>query len=180
MQAVKSKVSDTLNQQVPGYQGMTSKYGATTQLLEDIKSATAIGGKAKADTIFTKLTTALRADKQFRLDMLNELQSKGAQPELMDQIAGLNMSSAIPKGLVGKGADIGAAFALLGHYFDPKYIPMILATSPRVVGEFAHALGMTKNAVSAVVGAVNKVSAKAATGAAAAAPQASQAPRTAQ
>jgi hypothetical protein len=174
--AVKSKVSDILNNQVSGYKELTSKYTSASQLLDDIKSATSIGGRAKADTIFTKLTTALKGDKEFRLEMLEEMQSKGAQPQLMEHIAGINMSSAIPKGLVGKGADIGAAFAVLGHFFNPHYIPMLLATSPRVVGEFVHALGYSRNAASAIIGALNKVAGKTITGSAAAAPQASQAP----
>ncbi len=176
VQAVKSKVSDVLKEQVPGYTDMTAKYGATSQLLDDIKSATGVGGKAKADTIFTKLTTALKGDKEFRLEMLGQMQAKGAQPDLMEQIAGINMSSAIPKGLVGKSADVGAAFAILGHYFSPQMIPALLATSPRVVGEFVHALGMTKGAASAITGAIAKASGAAITGGAAAAPQATQAP----
>lgn len=174
VQAVKSKVSDVLNTQVPGYQEMTGKYAATAQLLDDIKSATGIGGRAKADTIFTKLTTAMKADKEFRLQMLGELQAKGAAPDLMEQIAGTNMSSLVPKGLVGKAEGIGAAFAILGHYFQPQYIPMLLATSPRVVGEFAHALGLTQGAASTVVGAVNKIAAKGITGSIGAGPQSNQ------
>lgn len=179
VQSVKGKVSNILNTQVPGYQDMTAGYAKATNLLDDIKSATGVGGKAKVDTIFTKMTTALKGDKELRLEVMKQMQADGAQPDLMSQIAGTNMQSFVPKGLVGRGTDVYAAFALLGHFFQPQYIPMLLSTSPRVVGEFVRTLGMSKNAVSAIVGAVNKGAAKAATGSLGAAPQASlsQAPK---
>ena len=176
VQAVKGKVSTILNTQVPGYQEMTAGYSKATGLLDDIKSATGVGGKAKIDTVFTKMTTALKGDKELRLEVMKQMQSEGAQPDLMSQIAGTNMQSFIPKGLVGKGADVGAAFAILGHYFQPQYIPLLLATSPRVVGELVRTLGMSKDAVSAITGAVTKGTAKAVTGATGAAPQASLSP----
>jgi|ERR1035437_6018006 hypothetical protein len=96
VQTIKSKVMNILNDQVPGYQDMTQKYSQATQLLDDIKSATGVGGKAKVDTVFTKLTTAMKGDKELRLEIMNEMQSKGAQPDLMSKIAGINMQSLIP------------------------------------------------------------------------------------
>lgn len=170
---IKNVVTSELNK-APGYKDLTSGYAKASNLLDDIQSATTIGGKAKVDTVFTKLTTALKGDKELRLQMLKEMQAQGAQPDLMGQISGINMSSVIPRGLVGKGADVGAAFAVLGHYFNPQYIPMILATSPRVVGEFVHVLGMGKDAVSAITHAINKYGAKAITGPAVATPLSSQ------
>jgi len=153
VQAVKSKVTNILKEQVPGYSEMTQNYSNASQLLDDIKSATGIGGKAKVDTIFTKLTSALKGDKELRLEILKDIQSKGAQPDLMAKIAGLNMQSLIPKGLVGKGIDVG----LLLHFFDPKFIPVLLSTSPRIVGEFVRALGMGVEKTKVILDTINKL-----------------------
>src|SRR4029077_17695994 len=155
VQAVKTRVSGILNTQVPGYQDMTQGYQKATGLLDDIRSATGAGGNSKVDTVFTKLTTAMKGDKDLRLQVLQQMQAQGAQPDLMGQIAGINMKSYVPRGLVGKGTDIGAAFAIIGHFFQPQYIPMLLATSPRVVGEFVRTLGMTSAKTSAVMNAIN-------------------------
>jgi hypothetical protein len=163
-----------LQDQVPGYSDMTQGYAKASQLLDDIKSATGVGGNAKVDTVFTKLTTAMKADKELRLEVMNEMQAQGAQPNLMAKIAGTNMQSLIPKGMVGKGLDIGAAFAVLGHFFNPTYIPMLLATSPRVVGEFVRATGIGTDHASAIMKAVNSVGGKIPTGAATAVPQSNQ------
>jgi hypothetical protein len=157
VQAVKGKVSSTLNTSVPGYREMTGKYQAASQLLDDIKSATGVGSKAKADTVFTKMTTAMKADKELRLEIMKTLQAQGDEPHLMDKIAGINMQSWIPRGLVGKGADIAAAYSFLFHSFNPQFIPALLSTSPRVVGEFVRAMGLGTEKTAKVLNAINTV-----------------------
>jgi hypothetical protein len=142
VQAVKSKVSDILNKEVPGYGAMTSDYAKATQLLSDIKSATGVGGKSSVDTVFTKLTSAMRGDKQMRLEVIREMTNAANTPDLEAKIAGINMQSLIPKGLVGRGADMAAIFGALSHVFNPQFIPTILATSPRLMGEFVNSLGV--------------------------------------
>lgn len=156
--SIKNSVQSELNK-APGYKEMTAGYAKASQLLDDIKSATGAGGNAKVDTVFTKMTTALRGDRELRLQLLNELQASGHQPELMSQIAGANMSSYIPKGLM-KYADISAGAGILGHFVQPQFIPMFLATSPRIVGEFLNATGMGKEAITAIVNAVQKYGVK--------------------
>lgn len=153
VQAVKSKVTGILNEQVSGYQDMTKGYATASGLLDEIKSATGVGNNTKVDTAFSKLTTALKGDKELRLEIMNEMQAKGAQPDLMAKIAGINMQSLIPKGLIGKGIDVG----LLLHFFDPKFIPVMLSTSPRIVGEFVRALGMGAEKTKAVLNAINNI-----------------------
>src|SRR3990167_2887016 len=156
VQAVKSKVSTILDAEVSGYKTMTSKYSKASELLDDIKSATAVGSKAKADTIFTKLTTAMKGDKEFRLEVLKQMEAAG-EPTLMDKIAGVNLQSYIPSGLIGRGVDVGAAFQIINGIFNAKFIPLILATSPRIVGEFVQALGYSASKAKTVIDAVNKL-----------------------
>jgi hypothetical protein len=142
VQAVNGKLGTILKKQVPGYSEMTANYQKAGQLLDDIRSATGLGGSAKVDTVFTKLTTALKGDKELRLEILNTMSDLGKQPDLLDKIAGINMSPLVPKGMVGRGIDVGAAYAVLAHAFNPQFLPMLLSTSPRVVGEFINALGL--------------------------------------
>lgn len=157
VQAVKSKVTSTLQDNVPGYRDMTTKYQTASSLLDDIKSATGAGSKAKVDTVFTKMTTAMKADKDLRLEVMQHMQAAGEQPHLMDKIAGINMQSWVPRGLVGKGADVMAAYSFLAHSFNPQYIPVLLMTSPRVVGEFVRAMGVGADKAGKVIDALNTV-----------------------
>lgn len=155
--AVKNKVTGILNEQVPGYSDMTKAYAQASQLLDDIKSATGAGGSAKIDTVFTKLTTALKSDKQLRTEILGEIESKGDQPFLMEKIAGLNLKDWFPKGLIGGGLDVGAGISALAGMFNPQIIPALLMTSPRVMGEFVSALGWTGAKKAAAMKALNTI-----------------------
>lgn len=143
VQGVKGKVGDILKTQVPGYEDMTKNYSRASNLLDDIKSATGAGGNSKSDTVFTKLTTAMKGDKDMRLEVLKEMTQAADKPDLEAKIAGMNMKSLIPKGLVGKMSDVGAAFSALSGVLRPELIPAILTTSPRVVGEFVNGLGVS-------------------------------------
>lgn len=145
--SVKKNLTNVLNKEIPGYSEMTSEYQKVINLLDDIKSATSIGGKAKDDTVFTKLTQAMRADKEFRLEMLAKLQDGSGDPDLMAKIAGINMSSWIPRGIIGRGIDAAGLMSIIGQAFNPQYIPLILSTSPRFVGEILSTIGVAKNKI---------------------------------
>lgn len=173
VQAVKGNVSSILKDQVPGYADMTAKYARASQLLDDIKSATGAGGNAKVDTVFTKLSTAMKADKELRLEVMNEMQSQGAQPDLMAKIAGVNMQRLFPKGLSGK-LDIGAGLAVLTHFVSPEFALALLTTSPRIVGEFVRALGLSAEKTAAIMSVVNKIGGKLPTAALGSVPQSNQ------
>ncbi len=155
VQAVKSKVSNILDTEVEGYKKMTSEYAKASDILDQIKSATGIGGKIKPDTVFSKLTTAMKGDNAFRLEVLKEMEK--TDPTLMNKIAGTNLSSWMPKGLVGKFADWGTIIGILTGHFNPQIIPLMLSTSPRIVGEFVRALGWSANKTNIVLNAINKI-----------------------
>lgn len=157
VQGVKASVQDILYKEVPGYQEMTRNYQNVGNLLDDIKSATGAGGNAKADTVFTKLTTAMKADKEFRLEVLKQIEATPGSSKLMDKIAGINMSSAIPRGLIGRGVDIGSAFSLLLGHFNPSFIPALLSTSPRIVGEFVRGMGLGAQKAADISNAIQKL-----------------------
>jgi hypothetical protein len=58
------------------------------------------------------------------------------------RVAGINMRQMVPCGLVGKGIDVITAYQIIQGAFTPHFIPLMLATSPRIVGEFVRALGI--------------------------------------
>jgi len=157
VQAIKGKVTGILNKEIPGYQKMTSAYQKASNLLDEIKSATGIGTNARPDTVFTKLTTAMKGDKDFRLEVLREMEK--TDPSLMDKIAGSNLSSWVPRGLVGRGADVLSALQILTHGINPSMISVFLGTSPRIVGEFMRATGMASSKISQITGALKKLGA---------------------
>lgn len=149
VQGIKRKVTDILEKEVKGYKEMTSEYQKASSFLDDIRSATGVGTSASSDTIFTKLTTGMKADKEFRLEILREMEK--VDPQLMNKIAGINLSPWMPRGLVGRATDAGAALGALTGLLNPQLIPFILATSPRVVGEFARAAGIASNKINEIL-----------------------------
>lgn len=156
VQGIKRKVTDILESEVKGYKDMTSEYQKTSSFLDDIRSATSVGTSASSDTIFTKLTTAMKADKEFRLEILKEMEK--VDPQLMNKIAGINLSPWMPRGLIGRATDASAALGMLTGFFNPQLIPFLLATSPRVVGEFARATGITTNKINGILNSVKTLS----------------------
>jgi len=150
VQAVKSSVRDVIVENYPKYEKMTQGYQDASEILNNIKSATGLGGKAGYDTVFTKLTRALKSDNSFRKQMLDTIEQKTGS-NLKDYISGANLSGLAPKGIAGQLTDVGVAFQLLRGMFNPAEIPAILSTSPRVVGEFVRALGVgTRNAAKVI------------------------------
>lgn len=163
IQSMKDSTRNVLNSEVPGYQDMTKGYEKASNLINDIKSATSLGKSNNYDAVFTKITSALKGDKDFRLQMLNELQNSSGQ-KLTDALAGHNLSKWIPTGLVGKGVDVAGAYGLLHQVFDPGMIAMAISTSPRIMGEFLGGLGVAKNHITPILQAINKVRLPSATG----------------
>lgn len=155
VQGIKAPVTDLLNKEVPGYKDMTAGYSKISNFLDEIKSATGAGSNAKPDTVFTKLTSAMKGDKEFRLQVMDEMTK--TDPTFMAKVSGTNMSSWIPKGLVGKGIDVSAGLGALSHFFNPAIIPALLGTSPRIVAEFVRALGLGVGQVEPILNAINQM-----------------------
>lgn len=142
IQGVKTVVSDTLKQNVPGYEEMTKGYGQTAQLLDEIKSGTGAGGKAGADTVIKKLTSSLKQNQDFRLEMVKQLEQHSGE-NVLQELSGSSLNSALPRGIVGKGLDIYGLTTLLRGVMDPTAFAEIATSSPRLVGEFVRALGLS-------------------------------------
>ena len=152
---VKNTVAKTLEREVPGYLAMTQDYAKASELLDTMKKAFSLGDRAAVDSAVTKLSMAMRDDREFRRSLINIAQERSGLP-IMDMIAGKQLSSFKPGGLVGRtivGGGIGSALALR----DPAMLGMLLMASPRVMGELFVAMGMTKQVAKKVMGTIGTV-----------------------
>jgi hypothetical protein len=137
--AIKSQITA----QAPGYSDVMRDYSQATDELRNIQSALSLNPKANVDTSLRKLQSIMRNNVSTnygaRTQMASRLTGAGGAADLIPALAGQALSSATPRGIATMG-DIGAigGAALAGH---PAALAAIPATSPRLVGEGAYALG---------------------------------------
>lgn len=135
------KTRKLLVDEVPGYEKMVGDYETASNLERELKSSLSLSGRAGTETMFRKLTQTMKKDDAFRQSLLDELQAV-SPVDLKAQIAGTAFSKAFPDGL-------RSIFLTGTAILDPMKllhaIPAAMLTSPRLVGEFLHALGVAKN-----------------------------------
>lgn len=156
--SLKKTVAETISKQVPQYGQMTAKYAEATNLIKDIESnlmlrKSGISGRITPDQTLRRLTSAMRENFELRRDLVNVLGEKAGE-DLAGQIAGYSAEQWIPRGLFGKGL----ATAQMGYimYLNPKFWPILAASSPRVVGEFLSVYGKGINELSKTAPATYK------------------------
>jgi hypothetical protein len=123
------------------YKSLLSDFSGKTDEIKEIQRQLSLGDKASTDTAFRKLTTVLRTNNEMRkatIQRLNEL----TDGKLLGKIAGQQMNEIIPRGLVGRFADVGLAGKVLAGGAITKLLPMAFLTSPRAVAEITQALGL--------------------------------------
>jgi len=147
VQGVKNVIWDPSNKggilkDVPGYAKLTSQYADDTQFIEQLEKTLSLGGKAAVDTTFKKLISSLKDNNPARNALVTQLNeySKGG---LLPKIAGSDMSQVLPGGLTGLIEKTGGVYALLSGHGLPALTALLTVASPRVVGEFINALGIT-------------------------------------
>ena len=163
---MKKQLTNLLEKNVKGYAEMTADYNKASDLLNDIKQTLSLGGNKAPETVLSKLTRAIQADKGLKKALLNELGTDNRG--LINQLAGNALTNPIPGGLFRKGAGFaGAGKAAFSIFTNPStVVPLLLgigATSPRIVGEFLRALGMANNKIQIVLQALKPIATKTAT-----------------
>jgi len=137
VESMQKVVGDTLKQKVPEYTKLMKNYEEASDLLSDLKGLS-LGGKANPDTIFSKLTTALKGNNEMKNALLAELEAQG-QKNISGAIAGVKMkpsvSGVVRTSLAGGVASIGG--------FQPSDLLIMASTSPRIIAEFVGVLGLT-------------------------------------
>jgi hypothetical protein len=141
--ALRKNVKDRIVEAAPSYGQMTRSYSEATKLIRDVESGLmlrkqGISGRIIADQTLRRLTSAMRDNFVLRRELVNILGQQSGQ-DLAGQIAGQAMSSVIPRGLPGSG--IGVGMGTIAGIINPKFWPVLIASSPRVSAEFLMLFG---------------------------------------
>jgi hypothetical protein len=140
---VTGQVSDVLKQNVDGYEEMTRGYREASEMIEEIEKALSLSDKTSQDTAIRKLSSTMRRNFEFRLEMLKALEQVGGG-DIQAKLAAGAMSSFTPKGLAGALSPFG----LIGSFSIgniPGTLAYLAATSPRLMAEFLSVLRQIKN-----------------------------------
>lgn len=138
---VRTAIKGQINAQAPGYAKVMSDYSDASDELRNIEQTLSLKPNANVDSSLRKLQSIMRnnANTNYgqRVQLGNTL-DENASGLLMPQLAGQALSSPIARGFQGPLSGAGGLTALLTN---PQFLPALAATSPRLVGESAFALG---------------------------------------
>jgi len=141
--SLKNEVKNTIVKNSPQYQQMTTGYEKLLSLQKEIESALVAKqsgnvSKISANRTLRKLTTALKNDREIEQELLAVIGNQTGR-DISGAVAGNAMRSLTPLGLSGTGP------ALLGQLaftaFNPKFWPVLAASSPRISAEFLRMYG---------------------------------------
>ena len=141
-------IKDEIKSQAPMYSKMMNDYSSASDLINEIEKALIGGQKATVDASLRKLQSVMRNNVNtsygHRLQLVKLLEEQGGS-EIIPSLAGMALSEGTPRGIqggvlpVGAGVfgtsagDVATGLAAAGGF--------MLASSPRLVGETAHAIG---------------------------------------
>lgn len=142
--------SEIVNQ-VPDYANTMRGYSQASDTLDDLTKTFSLGETAAKDTSIRKLTSVMRNNVNTnygRREQLMEVLAK-KQPDLPYAVAGQSLNSLTPRGGFSQLSALGG---LAAGYFtvNPATAGYLAASSPRVVGEAAHAAGKIAGAADAI------------------------------
>jgi hypothetical protein len=131
---------DQITNKAPTYAGVMDDYSKASKELSELTSTFSLGERASTDTTLRKLQSIMRNNVNTNYGQRIKLMDILAryEPELPNVIAGQSMSSVAPRGLARLGSVAGG---VLAGTTAPAAIPLLAATSPRLVGEAAYAGG---------------------------------------
>jgi hypothetical protein len=150
---IRGKVRDAIVKHVPEYDDMTKGYADATKLIKDVEADLSLrkqgmSGRVTADKTLRRLMSSMRDNFELRKDLVEILGNKGNQ-DLAGEIAGYSQNTFIPRGLAGTGpALIGSAS--IARFIDPSFASVLVASSPRVQGEFLRLFGKAIGEVKAL------------------------------
>jgi hypothetical protein len=166
--SIRDRVRQTIVDAVPEYNTMTKGYAEATKLIKDIESGLmmrkqGMTGRVTADQTLRRLSSSMRDNFTLRNELVKELGARGAE-DVAGAVAGHTASSWVPRGI--EAAGLGSGTAVLS-YMNPKMLPLLAASSPRIAGEFIQALGYSSKLTKQIVRAIPKFAKDAAAKAAA-------------
>lgn len=141
--SLRNVVDKTIKQAEPRYGQMTKGYSEATKLIKDIESnlmlrKEGMSGRIVADQTLRRLTSAMKDNFELRRDLVEALGNKAAM-DLKSEIAGTSMKSFMPSGISGTG--LALTNMAIASFINPKFLPVIAASSPRISAEFLMMFG---------------------------------------
>ena len=131
----------TIVKQAPTYADTMLGYSDASEKLNELQKTFSLGEKASPDTTLRKLQSVTRNNVNTNYGQRGKLVEDLAkyEPDLLPALAGQATSSLLPRGLARLGTHgvLGAGAV----YMSPATLPLALASSPRLAGETAYAVG---------------------------------------
>jgi hypothetical protein len=139
-----NKTRDILKKNVDGYDDMVRDYEKSSRLINEMDMGLSLKGGRTPEQVLKKLTQGLKESADFKRDFIRILEGTGEQ-DLMAKIAGLNLNKVLPEGSITRL--LGAGELAFLFRADARLLPIILANSPRGVGEFFAAISKPSKAI---------------------------------
>jgi hypothetical protein len=140
-------VKNEITNQAPAYSKVMKDYSQASDLINEIERTFSLKQSGNPDTAMRKLQSLMRNNVNTnygnRLDLFKTLEDKGRN-ELTSAIAGQALNSWTPRGLANAGLTGIGSYAVGGA---PLAVPMLMAQSPRLMGEAAYGVGLLSKPV---------------------------------
>jgi hypothetical protein len=143
----------TAGEEVVGYGQMLDNFEAQSEFLEGLERGLSTGDRATVDQTYRRMATTLRTNNEQRMALLREL-DEFTDGAILSEIAGQQLSEAMPRGIFRQISAGIAGGAVLTGGVSTSLLPALVFASPRATGEFVRALGMTKAKTDAMIEAI--------------------------
>lgn len=144
----------TVGEQVTGYGKMLDNFEAQSEFLEGLEKGLSTGDRNTIDQTYRRMATALKTNNEQRMALLEEL-DQFTDGAILSEIAGQQLSEAMPRGIFRQISAGIAGGAILTGGVSSSIIPALVFASPRATGEFVRALGLSKVKADAMIDAIN-------------------------
>jgi hypothetical protein len=133
-------IRNTVIKQVPDYARAMKGYEEASQIIRELEKTLSLGETSTVDTQLRKLQSVMRNNVNTnwgrRAELVEFLKNAGA-PHILEQLAGQALGTWVPRGLARYFAGAEGASLLK----KPHMLPLVLLSSPRVMGEGVRAGG---------------------------------------
>lgn len=141
---------------VDGYKKLLDDFGEQADFIDSLSRDLAAGDNRTLDQTYRRITTALKTNNEARMNLIKQL-DEATGGTLLAQIAGQQLSEELPRGIIRafSASLVGAGVATGLSGVGVATLPLLVATSPRVVGEFIRALGLGAQKTKIFIRAIN-------------------------
>lgn len=149
---IRSLLDKEIENLVPWYKKMNEAYNLWKTQLKDISQALASTDRTSKFTAVTRLNQILKENQEFKKQMLDLLEKESGK-NLVWKIAGTQLTSLTPKGLVWAGL---WGWLVFGWLFNPTLRAWALLSSPRLIWETANVLWISQKKLTSMLSRLPK------------------------